>query len=278
MKFLKNIWSTLKKPFPIEESFSDLLRMVILTSIFVTFFLYVFKPFNIDGVKSGHFMICLGFGLMTFLASMIYEFFMVRVFKFKHEQTNFTYWKWIIYIIGVMLAISLANFFYVGIWFGNIQWRFLPNMIYGTFAIGVFPCVAAGALALFRSERKYQNIAAEINEEKTHPIENTSQNEQTIFDIPTRQIRYIEALQNYIKIGYLHSENQLKETTQRATLKSILDELEGSPIIKCHRSYLVNREAIESTSGNAQGLVLTLMDCDKKIPVSRSYVAQFRIK
>ena len=101
---------------------------------------------------------------------------------------------------------------------------------------------------------------------------------QYLMNLASHQIRYIEALQNYAKIGYINSTGQLIERTERATLKSILNEVEGSPIVKCHRSFLVNREAIISTSGNAQGLLLTLSDCDKTIPVSRSYVPAFRRK
>ncbi len=162
-------------------------------------------------------------------------------------------------------------------YFGYIKWEFFPIMIKNTFAIGIFPLVVLGAISLLRQEKKYQLIANEINQQPdiidAQPI-----NEQLIFNIPIHQIRYIEALQNYVKIGHINAKGVLTEQTERATLKSILLEVKGSTIIKCHRSFLVNREAIISTSGNAQGLLLTLSDCDRIIPVSRSYVSVFRSK
>jgi DNA-binding LytR/AlgR family response regulator len=149
-------------------------------------------------------------------------------------------------------------------------------MIRGTFMVGVFPIVALGVIALLRKERKYQHIAEEINLEMSTKSESTSSEDSILFDIPSSQIRYVEALQNYVKIGHLSAEGQWKEKTERATLKSILNEVEGSALVKCHRSFLINRETITSTSGNAQGLLLQLANCEKSIPVSRSFVGSFR--
>ncbi len=97
-----------------------------------------------------------------------------------------------------------------------------------------------------------------------------------LYDIQTSKIKYIEALQNYIKIGYLNSEEKLSEKMLRTTLKQVTSEVKDTAIVKCHRSFLVNREAITATTGNAQGLLLSLSNCDKKVPVSRKYIPIFR--
>ena len=266
----------LHKPFPQEESRWEYYRSITVISVFVTFFLYVFEPFDIDEIESGKFVACLGFGLATFGATLLYDL-VLRGLKLKGDQTSFTFGRWILYIIGVMLVISVANFLYVRLmYFGYIRWEFLPHMIRSTFAIGIFPVVAIGALALMRQEKKYQNIAKEINQNPRMRESALASRQGSIFDIPIPQIRYVEALQNYVKIAYLNPAGQLVEQTQRATLKGILEEAQGSLLVKCHRSYLVNRESIVSTSGNAQGLLLSLSDCEKRIPVSRSYVPIFR--
>ena len=90
------------------------------------------------------------------------------------------------------------------------------------------------------------------------------------------QIRYIEALQNYAKIGYINTEGQLKEQVERSTLKGIIQQIADTSIVKCHRSFLVNRDHITQVTGNAQGLQLTLADCKKSVPVSRAFVSVFR--
>ena len=232
-----------------------------------------------SSIESGLLRICLGFGVATFVASLFYDWCLRPLFKLLTKEKALTFGRWILHMVATILTISLANFIYARLsFFGYIKWEFFHIMIINTFAIGIFPVVVLGAISLLRQERKYRLIADEINQKEPDIKPESQTTDQTIFDIPIHQIRYIEALQNYAKIGYINSTGQLIERTERATLKSILNEVEGSPIVKCHRSFLVNREAIISTSGNAQGLLLTLSDCDKTIPVSRSYVPVFRRK
>ena len=279
MQFFKSILIFLNKPFPQEESVSGILKVIFLVSLFVTLFLYVFAPFDIDTSNQNHLLLCLGFGAITFIASLIFELISVYVLRLKGEGIDFTFGRWILYMIGVMLCISVANFIYVRlIHFGYIRWEFLPFMIRGTFAIGIFPTIGLGILALYRLERKYQNIASEINQSTPSDVNIDKTSQRQVFDIPIAEIRYVEALQNYVKIGHIHKDGSLVEKTERATLKSILDEVQGSSLVKCHRSFLVNKSAIVSTSGNAQGLLLSLKDCDRAVPVSRSWVSDFRYK
>lgn len=277
MHFFNTIIQILHKPFPEEESRFGSLKVITILSLFVVFFLYIFQPFGISTLPSNKFWICLGFGVMTFLATIVYEFIVGQLFQLKGKGENWTFGKWIINNLGAMLCISLANFLFARLFiFGYIQWDLFPHMIYGTFMIGIIPIVVLGGFSLMKQEKKFQHLAAEINQREVPPVIKPSVEKTVLFDIPIQQIRFVEALQNYVKIGYINTEGLLIKQTQRATLKQITKETTGSAIVKSHRSFLVNRDAIISTSGNAQGLLLTLSDCDVMIPVSRSYVKFFR--
>lgn len=276
MEPLNKIKHLLAKPFPQEESFFETFKIAAAISVFVVVFLFVFKPFGLHLQESGLFLLCLGFGIVTLVASIIYEM-VVRMLGVKGEGAYFTFGKWVPYFIGAMLFISLANFLFVRIvLFDDIQWELFPYMIRGTFAVGVFPIIFIGAFAMLRQEKKYRNIADEINQKEISPGNTKQSNDPTIFDIPADRIRYIEAMQNYIKIGHVADDGQMREQTERATLKSLSNEVSGKSILRCHRSYLVNREFIVTASGNAQGLLLSLSDCEKEIPVSKSFVPAFR--
>jgi len=279
MELLNKLTQILKKPFPENESFAYHIKVSGGISLFITFFLYVFSPNDMSDLKTNKFWICLGFGIVAFVSMLTYELVVTYLLKIKPRGANFTFAKWILYMIGLMLFISLTNFLFIRLlYFGYIQWELFPHMLHGTFTIGLFPIVMIGGYALTRQEKKYQNIAKVVNEKAEVKSAIAETNDLNIFGIPVERIRYIEALQNYVKIGYLNSENILQEQTERATLKYIMDKVQDSSIVKCHRSYLVNRATVISTSGNAQGLLLSLSDCEKKIPVSRSYVPSFRTK
>lgn len=279
MKYLNTIIRILKKPFPEQETNFGGLKSIAIISAFVAFFLYIFEPFGISLLESEKFLICLGFGSITFLSKIVYEFLVSQILKLKGELEHWTFGKWILYNLGLILTISLANFLFIRILiFGFIQWNLLPQMVYGTFMIGVIPIAIIGFLSLHIKEKKYRNIAKDINLQIASIPQNHVSDKELLFDIPIKQIKYIEALQNYVTIAYVGANGQLSKSIERASLKNIIEEIAGNSIIKSHRSFLVNRNAIVSTSGNAQGLLLHLSNCDKTIPVSRSYVSIFRGK
>lgn len=277
MESIDKIIRLLSRPFPQAESWVGTLKVISAISAFVFFFLTIFKPFGMHLIEgSGFLFICAGFALVTFLTSLAYELIVIKVFKIKGNGVDFTFGRWIIYFAGAMLFISLANFIFVRlVLFDDIQWSLYPPMIRGTFAIGLFPAIFFGGLALLQQERKYQTIANKINLQT--PYSRMPDAKQSIFDIPIEQIRYVEAMQNYVKVAYVDNGNTLREHTERTTFTKVSSELLSKTILPCHRSFLVNRNFILSSSGNAQGLLLTLVACDKKIPVSRSYISTFKV-
>lgn len=149
-------------------------------------------------------------------------------------------------------------------------------MIYATLMIGIIPLGALGGLAIVIREKQNNSIAAHINERSQLRRSIPTDLDKLIYDIPMNRIRYVEAMQNYVYIAYLDAEGRLTKTLERTTLKSILELSADTTIYQSHRSFLVNREAIESVRGNAQGLLLKLSDSDKPIPVSRRFIPYFR--
>lgn len=276
MDILKHVISFFQRPFPPSEDWPQRLKTAVGVGFFVALFLYIFEPFGFNFIKSGKFLICVGFGATTLIVCILFELLMVYGFRLYDNLQHFTFGKWVLEVIGLILTISMGNLLF-GAWVqGSLEWSYFPQVLYSTFLIGIFPVVILGSFAMLSEERKYREIALRINIHSKDMSESSMDELRYLGEIPISNIRYLESYQNYIKIGYLDAANQIKESMQRATLKSLEMELEGTEIVKCHRSYLVNRETIVSVSGNAQGLILALEGCDKEVPVSRSFVPQFR--
>ena len=272
MTKLKAFW---QKPFSKTETWFGLSKNFISISIFLTLFLYIFQPNGLSEAEP-KFLICLGFGLSGAFGYFLYELAFSLLIKTMDSPIEWTYGKWWLYCIGALFFISLTSFLYVRyLVFGFMIWALFPAMLKGTFMFGI-PILATITMVLLRDEQKYQTIAAEINHQNNPTTNSKYNSDLNLFDIPIDKIRYIESLQNYVTLGFINAEGKLKTKTERATLKSILEKTKESPVVKTHRSFLVNREAIAKVEGNSQGLLLTLSDCDKKIPVSRNYVPTFR--
>ncbi|GAB5554260.1 MAG: hypothetical protein Sapg2KO_38510 [Saprospiraceae bacterium] len=274
--YIANIIEFANKPFPEDESYWAYWKILIALSLFVCFFLFVFQPFGLASIESNRFLVCLGFGSMTLVGALVYEISVARILYLLGFYKNWTFIKWVGTNLVIMLFISLANFLFARlVLIGYIDWQFFPQMIYSTLMIGIMPMTILGGYKMSKEEKKNQAIAETILPERWK-ISDNSRNESQLFEIPFGQIRYVEALQNYIKIGYVNEQSQLKERTERATMKHVIQQVENSSIVQSHRSYLVNKTSIEKVEGNAQGLLLSLKDCEKLIPVSRSRISLFK--
>jgi DNA-binding LytR/AlgR family response regulator len=144
--------------------------------------------------------------------------------------------------------------------------------------VGIIPITVLGGLSILIQEKKYKNIATTINQQTTHLTDSPKVDEKSLFGIPLNRIKYVRALQNYVTIGHVDEGGRFKIVTERTTIKNIEETTSGTSVVKVHRSFLVNRNAIVAISGNAQGLLLDLGDCDRTVPVSRSYVTSFKDK
>lgn len=278
MKLIARIDELLSKPFPEDESRYTTPLAALVCGALLTYILYFFEPFGISDTGADKLNICLGFGTTTAVALLVYEFIVTYVLKLKGKREQWTFGKWILNSVCILLFLSIANFLFIRImFFGYIDWSLYPAMLYSHVMIGVLPVILYGRYSLIKNEKKFSSIANEINEQRTERIIDNKDQEDTLFDVSISKIKYIEALQNYAQLTYIDDTGALAKKVERTTLKSILESKQRNNLIKCHRSFLVNQAAIVSASGNAQGLQLTLSDCEDIVPVSRSYVAQFRV-
>lgn len=262
----------LQHPFPEAESMKEYAKTLSIIALFVTLFLGMIRPFNMHQVENKVWVYSVIFGVITFLAGMTYELIIRYILKIKKEGEHYTLLKWILLMIGLLLYISLFNYLYLRFEFGMPLDDFI-TMIWATFLVGIFPTVFLGTIAMLKREKTNAKIAENIN--KKNLSDHPKVLDRKLFDIPTDQIWYIESLQNYVNI-YFNSLDIIDKKTERATLKSCAEQLENTKIIQCHRSYMVNTSKIENVTGNAQGLKLKLINIPNPIPVSRSYIAQFK--
>ncbi len=92
------------------------------------------------------------------------------------------------------------------------------------------------------------------------------------FSVSKENLLYIESAENYVSICYLNK-GKVSRYLLRETLKKVEENLAGTEIIRCHRSFMVNFEKVNVIRKDRDGLKLEIDNTDvMDIPVSRTYV------
>jgi hypothetical protein len=273
----------LNKAYPYRRNSGNAHWFYLGIGVFVALFLMVFQAFQINIWETEYKMFKLaGFGFIAFIVPYGLSFLPGWIFnerkleyhyKVKHEVT------WSAIILG---AVALANLLYatevIGIFRLNLYNYFV--FLGMVFAIGIFPILAG----IWRNHSKYSklNIAEAYlinqfikpNQEKavetSLQIQFTAENEKDHFQLEASKLLYIESMDNYCRFVY-QAEEQIKKQILRGSLKRFESQNVFYPLIRCHRSFIVNLLNVEKMSGNAQGYTLHLKTKQLEVPVSRKY-------
>ena len=82
---------------------------------------------------------------------------------------------------------------------------------------------------------------------------------------------YIESADNYVRIWYLNK-GIITSFMLRNTLKAMEETFEGTNILRCHRSYMVNFEQVKVIRREKDGIYLEFgVEKVPDIPISKTY-------
>lgn len=97
-------------------------------------------------------------------------------------------------------------------------------------------------------------------------------------EIPLDRFYYITSAQNYIEVFYRDKNAVDSRHVLRNSLKSIEEKMieseDNSPLIRCHKAFIVNREKVVELRGPAKAAHFILEDIEAPIPVSRQKYAE----
>ncbi|MEM1356954.1 MAG: LytTR family DNA-binding domain-containing protein [Bacteroidota bacterium] len=271
----------MRRPFPDRDFGRSTIMGKAKVSVFVFAVLFFLRPQGIHFSGRNVFLTCLGYGLVTFLVSIAYDYITSKLLGWRRNGDHWTLGRWIM-DSGLLLAcISIGNFFYYN---ATVGWTaFHPIVLAGitipTVIIGLFPIAASGMAIQLRAEREHQRVAGQV--QLATAVTTAAKNGRLVdladsgFSIDPNNLLFCESRQNYVRCVYL-AKGEAQEETIRATLSGLEQQLQATTILRCHRSYLVNPNHIRQARGNAQGLRLTLVGIEEEVPVSRAYVAVLR--
>ena len=86
----------------------------------------------------------------------------------------------------------------------------------------------------------------------------------------------IESADNYVCVHYVNDQ-KVKKTMVRNTLNRVAEHLQGTRIVRCHRSYMINLDHAQVLHRDKEGIFIELGIAGlPNIPISRTYADNVR--
>jgi len=278
-------WSErLKSPFPFYLN-DDRKNFVLILAIsaFVVVFLHVYRPYNF------HTELTLGqeflFGGVT-LAILAFDILLLpKLFPKAFDPLNWTVGKYMMLTTFHMIVIGLVSTA-IDELFICPEKSLMDNFFGANIQVGLTGIIPITILFLFlKNNLLQQNLksALKANQElerikslkKEVPVKSNgivpitlhSDTSETL-SLHLPDLLFIEADDNYSTVVWKNGHGVQKKLL-RANLKNIESQINNSFAIRCHRSYIVNVNAISNITGNTNGYKLQILDTEFTIPVSR---------
>jgi hypothetical protein len=271
------IISFFKKPFPYPTTKKAKLLISIYCSLLAFIMILLFKPgqrFPLPFINNILFAL-----IHSFLAFFI--LFLSQVFLQKFFIKNkISYLNLIIWLFFNSFLIAHGNYILGIILFHNpIGFIFYLELVLGTIStasiIFILVILIYQNLRLNKQIEKQNLLIYKSNQREQITIQSDNPNNNIIID--SKQLVYIEAMENYILIHYIDQNGFLKQKTLRTTMKKTEKTLKHNPMFfRCHRSYLINKEYIIKINKKTHYLELILSINDIAIPVSRKFNHQIK--
>lgn len=280
----------LQKPYPLSDNVKYKYIGILVVTVFVTVFLAFFQPFGIYNISEKYkWIIILGYGGVTALVEVILLLIIMPALPNFFNEEKWTVGKEVIWAAFNLFCIGLGN------WAWSYWWGITGSSLQGilmfqcyTVAVGIFPITLGIWGNQVRLARQYSEGATFISDSLTtkehvsHPQQITipGEKEKDNLSLPLDDLLFIESADNYLEVwqcknlqGFENLEGLNEQPTKtiiRGTLSKVEAAFKDHPqLFRCHRSYLVHLDKVQSVKGNAQGYRLHLGKGVKEVPVSR---------
>ncbi len=277
---LKSLIDYLSKPFPMIEMPEIRWKMSIYFGFFVFLFLYIFRPFGIDGEGLDVFAVSAGYGLVTLVIMLINHYFFPILIPNYFNPDKWTIFRALIINFWFLFSISVGNYFYDFLLIPDQSHSYNLLDYFGiTVAVGIFPSIILTLYMERKYAKEHNDMATDLNlvieHRKTYKktkdllFEGSGMDES--LKLKPKDLISVKSDGNYCDFVFLENQNTVTKTI-RIPIKKVeeITQNEGK-IMRVHRSYIINIDHISHISGNARNLTIHLTNNDIEIPVSRSY-------
>lgn len=272
----------LEKPFPLLQRTRDKALMILAFGVFIYLYLLLYRPFGGSELGKDGVWFFAGFGGVVMFSLTINYLILPRLFRKTFNPKTWNVRKEFFFILSSFILIGFLNYVYnATVGAGIAPERTLLQFMGITVAVGLFPVVVMIFLMELYLNRRNQQSASVLAQElveRPQEEDNTKilqivpeTSKSKPLEIPAADFIFAESDNNYVTVHF-EDNGETKRELIRLSIKRLAEQIgESKEIIRCHRSYLVNKNRIKDVEGNARSLSVKLEGVDEDIPVSRSF-------
>lgn len=257
-----------------------LLESVVFVVAFSILFLLTYHPFSST--------VWLGLGSEVVLPSILFYLSAIGVlllskmgmmrYQIRHTITVRMYLLW---VLGEFILIAVIYLLHTRYWFETDIPLTFRLVLHTSLCVGMILVIPYTIFTLLAANMaKTEELdALKLQLESESPESDRPDSAIHFYDysgvlrisIPAGSIFYIASQDNYVEIQYV-LEGKLLNYLMRCRTTRLEKQLEGTSLVRCHRSYIVNVDNVSQFKREKSRAFLVLAHPDaRKIPVSKSY-------
>jgi hypothetical protein len=257
----------------------NIVRLILLTAFFALIFINIYAPF---GVKTwfneniSQIQLFFYSSLIILTGVLVLVISRIILYHVCKRIAKITLGQYLLWIAAEVISMSMFYALYEKI-FLHDQRPFIDALKISSEVTALVLLIPYSMLWLYfswidRSRQLKELWGSEITRDLKEMIPFRDEKGVMRISVKTIDLLYLQAADNYVTIVY-STQQKVAKYMLRSSLKLIENDLKGSPLIRCHRSYMVNFEKVKIIRRESDGLRLELeAPTLLEIPVSKTYM------
>jgi hypothetical protein len=257
---------------------------LIISVLYALVFLVIYSPYSDTAwfglAKSDSFLLTTTFVVASVLFLVISR--MLMIFSSKNNTVKMTYFKYSLWLLGEIILIgvfhAILSIVYVELTEFSVSFIVTKSILITLLALGVPYVVSAMWITI--NDMRNTLLITDTNNIATDgeaiaqniDIINIADNKGVLkLSIKLDNLYYIKAEDNYTIVNYTKNV-LLNRYMIRCKIQTIEDNFSNTPLMRCHRTYIVNTQKIKVLRHESDGFYMDFdFDGIDPIPVSKTY-------
>ena len=279
------------KPIPsFIYSRTNQIFMILFVPIFALIFINIYRPLDFDRIDDS---ILQGLNISREISIQLIALMLVAggmavatisrvIMRAYTNRRTISYLGYIVWILGEIGA--MASLYTLAALFTDTD-KSIPELFNNSFVktllILFIPYTICYIYFVWQENRReLRSLRKQIDRDETvlqkAYIQILDEKGEMRLSIRRENLVAIESADNYVCIYYLNGD-KTKKSMVRNTLSRVAEHLQGTRIVRCHRSYMINLDHAKIMHRDKEGVFIELgIEGIPDIPISRTYADNVR--